>query len=134
MANLTQAQRINLIENEISVIKETQQQTNVALSQIVMMLQGNTIIPNTQVCNSQPQVVKPQPKELELTDEQIAIVKKHKPTHKLGTDKGSIHKCVRDCAYEFCGGKSNYNEKLYTLGKKAWFKEYNKEFRAKLKD
>lgn len=70
--------------------------------------------------------------ELELTKEQLAIVKKHKPNHRLGKDKGSIHQCLRDCAYEFCGGKNNYKESLYTLGKKAWFTTYNKEFRAAL--
>lgn len=70
--------------------------------------------------------------DLELTKEQLAIVKKWKPTHRLGKDKGSINQCLRGCAYEFCGGKDNYKADLYTLGKKAWFTTYNKDFREKL--
>lgn len=73
-------------------------------------------------------------KELEITAEQKAIVDSFKPTHRLGTDKGSIHNCLRECAYSFCGGKDKYKKDLYTLGKMAWFKAYDKTFRETLPD
>lgn len=71
-------------------------------------------------------------KDVQLTDEQKAIVNSFKPTHRLGTDKGSIHNCLRECAYAFCGGKDKYKKDLYTLGKMAWFKAYDKTFREAL--
>ena len=73
-------------------------------------------------------------KDLEITDEQKAIVDNCKPTHRLGTDEGSIHDCIRKCAYAFCGGKDKYKKDLYTLGKMAWFKAYDKTFRETLPD
>ena len=95
----------------------------------ILEILSNGQVPQTNAKGSKGKAVA---NELELTKEQLAIVKKHKPNHRLGKDKGSIHQCLRDCAYEFCGGKNNYKESLYTLGKKAWFTTYNKEFRAKL--
>lgn len=72
------------------------------------------------------------PTESPLTDEEKAIIVKYKPTHRLGTDDGSIHKCLRECSYAFCGGKDKYDKKKYLRGKKAWFAEYTKEFREDL--
>ena len=71
-----------------------------------------------------------------LTDEERAIIKKYAPTHKLGTDEGSIHWAVRGCAYEFCGGRKEYtkNKDLYLRGKKGWFLTFTKEVREELPD
>ena len=71
-------------------------------------------------------------KELQLTAEQQKIVDSCKPTHRMGTAEGSIHDCLRKCAYAFCGGKEKYKKDLYTLGKMAWFKTYDKTFRDTL--
>ena len=107
-------ERIDNLENKIDQL-------------IALMSNGTT--PKTTTKGSSSKTVKA---ELELTAEQKAIVKKYKPTHRLGKDKGSINQSLRSCAYEFCGGKDKYNEKDYTLGKKAWFTTYNKAFREAL--
>ena len=121
MANNTNTKRIEALENQMVDL-------NGKLDAILNLL-GNGSTVGTKGRGS---AVAESPKTLELTKEQKAIVKKWKPTHSKGTDAGSINKCVRGCAYEFCGGKDKYNEKLYTLGKKAWFTTYNSDFRAKL--
>jgi hypothetical protein len=121
MANNTNTKRIEALESRMDDLSNK-------LDRILGVLEKGSTVGT----NGRGSAVAETPKDLELTKEQKAIVKKWKPTHSKGTDAGSINKCLRGCAYEFCGGKDKYNEKLYTLGKKAWFTAYNKDFRAKL--
>ena len=121
MANNTNTKRIEALESKMTNLEGK-------LDKILAVLENGSTV-GTKCRGS---AVAESPKTLELTKEQKAIVKKWKPTHSKGTDAGSINKCLRGCAYEFCGGKDKYNEKLYTLGKKAWFTAYDKDFRAKL--
>lgn len=75
-------------------------------------------------------------KKITLTEKQKeAIVKKFAPKTIHGNGKDSFNACIRGCAYAFCGGKENYDAKLYQEGKMAWFKAYNTvEYRSTCSD
>lgn len=68
-----------------------------------------------------------QTNEVKLTKKQEEIVKKYAPKHIYGNSEDSFNKCIRACAYAFCGGRDKYDAEKYTLGKMAWFKAYNTE-------
>lgn len=62
-----------------------------------------------------------------LTKKQMEIVAKYEPKTAKGTDKGSFYGNKKACAYEFCGGKNKYDEKLYKLGQKAYMDAYDND-------
>lgn len=61
---------------------------------------------------------------IKLTKKQEQIVAKYEPTEIYGKAKGSFYANKKACAYEFCGGQSKYDEKLYNLGKEAFMEAY----------
>jgi hypothetical protein len=62
-----------------------------------------------------------------LTTKQKAIIAKYEPKTAKGTEIGSFYGNKKACAYEFCGGKSKYDEKLYKLGQKAFMEAYDND-------
>ena len=61
---------------------------------------------------------------LKLTKQQKEIVAKYEPKEIYGKAKGSFYANKKECAYAFCGGKKNYDEELYALGKQAFMEAY----------
>ena len=62
-----------------------------------------------------------------LTNKQKAIIAKYEPKMAKGTEIGSFYGNKKACAYEFCGGKDKYDEKLYKLGQKAYMEAYDND-------